>query len=408
MNLSAFLVILSSPKKHLIFLEKNTRGPIIMTPMKVVPVLSRKHWRSFIDLPYILYGKLKNWVPPVRMSQAELLSLKHPVWATSQRAAFMVLDQQGHIVGRIMAIKNNIHLTEHPGEGHFGFFDWDLDHPHQEGIARLLLESAKEWLAEQQCHIAIGPVCPSTNYECGLLVQGFDSPPQVMMTYHPEKMLSVYETLGLEKIKDLYAYELNRQHFQMPEKILRIAERTEKRSGISYRMLDMKKWDREITAMFDLYNRAWESNWGFVPMSALEFKAMAKEMKMVVDPRLVWFVEVDRVPVGFIVGLPDLHQLFIKNPGGGLLGLIPLLLREKLSRHKTMTQFRILTMGVVKEYRAKGLATLLYKHLALHAENRFQQVEMSWILEDNHDMNSALRLMGASVTKTYRLFYTPL
>ena len=215
------------------------------------------------------------------------------------------------------------------------------------------------WLVDRGAQVIRGPVNPSTNYECGMLVEGFDSDPMIMMTYNPPYYAALMERAGLRKAKDLYAY-----HRQ--DRCPRIAQdrppgRTRRRrsTGVRVRPINMKNFDADVERVWDVYNSAWSRNWGFIPMSREEFAAMGKEMKQILKPDLILIGEVGDRPVGFALALPDINQAL--KPARGRLfptGLLKILYHQRL-----MTNVRVLTLGVVEEYRTSGLAAVLYATL---------------------------------------------
>ena len=243
---------------------------------------------------------------------------------------------------------------------------------------------------------------PGTNYECGTLVDKFDDAPQIMMTYNPAYYPDQIEGAGYKKTMDLLAYNVD-AHFTMPKIIMDIAERTEKKSKVTYRILNLKKWNEELDIMFDIYNSAWEANWGFVPMTKDEFYHTAKDLKSIVDPELVHFALVDGVVAGFILTLPDLNQVFKEIPSGTL---SPMAIYKILTAKKRMNRVRVITMGIKKEFRKIGLETLLYKHnhIAIKKNPLNKNIEMSWILENNLEMNKPLIRMGGEAYKRYRIY----
>lgn len=359
----------------------------------------KKMKKDFIQVPWNLYGGLPHWVPPLRLGLAELFDPKHPFFKTSKMKAWVAYDQAHRPVARIVAIHNPVSQNFHQNKtGFFGFFEC----PEDQELANQLLKLASHYLKNNECDRIQGPVNPSTNYECGLLVKGFDDPAQIMMTYNPPYYKNLLENFGLEKAMDLLAYNYPMQ-YKLPEVILKIAERTKSKEKITYRCVDKSRWDQEVELMLSIYNDAWEKNWGFIPMTEEEFKNMANELKMVADPELILFAEVEGKPVAFIVCLPDFNQIFHNIPNGKLLptGLFKLLFGKK-----KINRVRAITMGVKKDYRRLGLETLLYVEVkkAIAAKKRFDHVEMSWILEDNLNMNKPLIKMGATAYKTYRIF----
>lgn len=364
--------------------------------------LSNKKERArFIDLQWDVYQNYPHWVPQLKMALNDLLSpLSHPFYQTARVKAFIAVDKNGKDVGRVLAIindtKNKLNKTK---LGAFGFFE-SIDSIE---VSNLLFKTAEAWLKENGMTSIEGPLNPSTNYDCGLLINNFEDTPQIMMPYNPPYYEKLIEDYGFTKSMDLLAYRIDAD-FKMPEIIIRIADRLEKKSNITFRTLNLKKWNEELENMFEIYNSAWEANWGFVPMTKKEFEHTAKELKTVVNPNLVHFVEVNGKVAGFILTLPDLNQVFKEIPDGKLLptGVFKILFQK----NKYINRARTITMGIKKEYRKIGLETLLYKHnhQELQKTGKFKEFEMSWILETNLEMNKPLLTMGASAYKTYRLF----
>ncbi len=366
--------------------------------MNITEVQSSKDLKQFINLPWDIYKNDKTWVPPLKISVKEMLSPKHPFYETAKTKGF-VAHIGAKVVGRIFAVVNNHHNSFHDEKiGFWGFFEAAED----ETIAGKLLETAEAWLKSQGMEKVQGPVSPSTNYECGLLVEGFEDSPQIMMTYNPKWYADFFESKGYTKAQDLLAYNIDLD-FKMPELIVRISDRAEKSHKITYRPINMKKWDEDIRLMLDIYNTAWEKNWGFIPMTEKEFLHTANDLKMVVDPNLIIFVMVGEETAGFIVTLPDYNQIFKMIPNGKL---FPTGLLKLLTQKKKINRVRTLTMGIKEKFRHLGLASLLYQksHQYLQAHPTYKFCEMSWVLEDNINMNKPLQRMGAKVYKRYRIY----
>jgi len=364
--------------------------------IEVVAVDSDKALKRFVELPYGLYRGYSHWVPPLRIAVKELLDRKkHPFYADAEAEFFLAL-RDGEVVGRVAAILNKAHNRFH-GEnaGFFGFFE-SVDDP---AVAGALLQQARKWLFERGATLLRGPVNPSTNYECGMLVEGFDSDPMVMMTYNPPYYPALMDQIGLHKAKDLYAYLSHADRVDL-KKIGRIAARV-LGNGVAVRPIDMKHFDADVARVWEVYSAAWAHNWGFIPMSKEEFVLMGKEMKQILKPELVLLGEVGGRVVGFALALPDINQA-LKPAGGKLLptGIVKILYHQRLVR-----SVRVLALGVVEEYRASGLAAGFYATLVGNARKLgYGDCEMSWILEDNVLMNRSLEVMGAERYKTYRIY----
>lgn len=358
---------------------------------------NKKDQKRFINLQWDLYGKDKHWVPQLKLALKDQFDPKHPFYKTSDTKAWIAI-KDGKDVGRIQAIVNHKHNEFHKEDiGFYGFFEAIDD---QEVFSELF--KAAETYVKSLGKIEIrGPVNPSTNYTVGTLVDGFDDDPQIMMTYNLPYHKDQTEACGYGKSKDLLAYSLNLD-FEMPEVIQKIAARTEKKQKITYRKVEMKKWKQETELMWDIYNSAWEENWGFIPMLKEEWDHTCKDLKSVVDPRLVLICEVDGEPAGFVVALPDFNQALKQVPNGKLL---PFGILKLLNAKKYMNRVRVLTMGVKSEFRKIGLDSILYtKSQQMCVDAGYNEVEMSWILEDNINMNKPLLRMGATPYKTYRVY----
>jgi GNAT superfamily N-acetyltransferase len=365
--------------------------------IEVTAVDSQKALNEFIELPYRLYRGDPHWVPPLRMAVKELLDRhKHPYYANAE-VEFFLAHRNGTTLGRVAAIIDRAHNRAH-GEnaGFFGFFESVDDHE----VAEALLLRARQWVFERGAEFVRGPVSPSTNYECGMLIDGFDSSPMVMMPYNPRYYPDLMARTGLRKAKDLLAYLSNANTIDL-DKIGRIADRALAQSGVKVRPINMKDFQGDVLRVWDVYNKAWSRNWGYIPMSREEFFAMAKEMKQILKPDLVLLGEADGKVVGFALALPDVNQA-LKPAGGSLFptGLFKILYHQRLIR-----TVRVLALGVVEEYRTSGVAAAFYATLVRNARRLgFGDCEMSWILEDNVLMNRSIEVMGATRYKTYRIY----
>ena len=366
-----------------------------MTEIEVVSGDKRKR-KEFVELPYSLHRKDPYWVPPLRIAVNELLDTrKHPFYANAQ-AEFFLARQGGKAVGRVAAIVDRNHNQFHDeSAGFFGFFECVDD----AGVAEALLTRARQWVFERGASFLRGPVNPSTNYECGLLIDGFESSPMIMMTYNPRYYPALMDRIGLRKAKDLLAYTHHAQKVDQ-KKIEHVAGMAGKK-GVVVRPINLKDFSQEVDRVWKVYSAAWSRNWGFVPMSREEFLLMGKEMKQILKPELVLIGEVGDRVVGFALALPDINQA-LKPAGGSLFptGLLKILYHQRLIK-----SLRVLALGVVEEHRASGLAAVFYATLVRNARKLgYGECEMSWILEDNVLMNRSLKVMGATRYKTYRIY----
>jgi len=365
--------------------------------IEVVPVENKSALNEFVELPFRLYRHDPHWVPPLRIAVKELLDkAKHPFYANAETELYLA-RREGKVVGRVAAILDKAHNRFHEEKaGFFGFFECENDPE----AAAALLGVAKKWVTGKGAEFIRGPVNPSTNYECGMLIDGFDSDPMVMMTYNPRYYPTLMDQAGLHQAKDLYAYLSNANTIEM-KKINRVADKVLATTGVTVRPINMKDFDAEVDRVWEVYGAAWARNWGFIPMSREEFKQMGKEMKMILKPDLVLIGELAGRVVGFALALPDVNQA-LKPANGSLFptGLLKILYYQRLIK-----SVRVLALGVVEEYRASGLAAGFYATLVRNARKLgFGDCEMSWILEDNVLMNRSLEVMGAKRYKTYRIY----
>jgi GNAT superfamily N-acetyltransferase len=371
----------------------------VMTDIVVRPVRAKADERRFIDFIYTHYRGYPHWVPPLRIERRKLIDTrKNPFYLHAERELFLA-ERAGRVVGRIGAIVNHNHNRRHDDRvGFFGFFESVDD----QEVAAALVEAAKGFLRSRGLNAMRGPASPSVNDEYGLLIEGFDVPPAVMMPYNPPYYAALLEGCGLRKAKDLYAYLGSTESTLAQPKIVRANEILKKRSGLTYRSLDMKNFAADIERIKQVYNRAWQGNWGEVPMTGEEYDALARDLKPIVRPELVVIAETAGGAVaGFGLALPDINIALAGNRGGGLLRGLWLL----LTRRSRIDCCRILVLGVLPEYKRTGAAGVLFYELAAHArELGFRQGEASWILEDNLMMIRAAETMQGRRCKTYRIY----
>jgi hypothetical protein len=352
-----------------------------------------------VRFPWRIYpGRYAAWVPPLLMEEHKRIDReKNPFFGHGEVQLYMAFDK-GQPVGRIAAIENRLHNEFHEENvGFFGMFESVDD----AAVANALLDRAAEWVAERGLEAVRGPTNFSTNEECGLLLNNFESPPFVMMTYNPPYYAGLLEGWGLSKAKDLLAYFVEYEQFD--QKRFERLERLIERSGqdIRVRSLNMKRFEDEVSLVRDLYNAAWERNWGFVPMTDAEVDHMAEQLKPVIDPDLAMIGEFDGEPVGFALGLPDVNQA-IRHANGRLL---PLGIFKLLWYMRRVQGIRIITLGVKAEFRKSLLAPLFYIEMFRRGTGKGHMcAESSWILEDNDAMIAGVAKMGFGAYKTYRLY----
>jgi GNAT superfamily N-acetyltransferase len=363
-------------------------------------VESKKELAAFIDFPHELFKGDVNYVPELHIAQRDLLSPgKHPFHEHSALQLFLAY-QDGVIKGRVAAIFNNNHNSfKNKKDGFFGFFDVVDD---QEMAGALLNEAAK-WLKSKGAETMIGPVNPSTNEPCGLLVDGFDKPPVAMMTYNKPYYAALLEHAGFSKQVDLLAYHLgtdtvDKRTLQLKEILLKRL----KNNDITIRNINMKDFKNEVERMLSVYNAAWAENTGFVPMTENEFRYLAKDLKMILDKDFCLVAEHNGNVIGFALAIPDINQLLIKIKRGRLFptGIFKLLLGLK-----KVNYVRVLALGVKPAYRKAGIEACFYSEIIEQAAaKKITGGEASWILENNELMNNGLKKLNASVYKRYRIF----
>ena len=342
----------------------------------------------------------------MRRDVATLLSsTKNPFFEHAE-AEYFLAEREGETLGRIAAISNRLHNETHGDRvGFFGFFECVNDHT----VAGALFDRAAEWCRQRGHDRLRGPASFSVNDECGLLVDGFDTPPTLMMPHNPRYYIDLLEHAGFTKAKDLWVYQggSEKGYVPVPERLTHATELIRLRQGITLRPLSMRDFAGEVERIKELYNSAWEKNWGFVPMTEHEIDHLAEQFKPVVIPELVPMAEKDGKLIGFGIALPDLNVVFRKNRSGRLFPVILKLLWAL--KMKRIRRARILLLGVIPEYQGKGIDAVLYHWIwTKSAERGIYWGEAGWILEDNPAMNAGLEKMTFRVYKTYRLYDRPL
>ena len=375
-----------------------------MADIEVIQVESKSQLRNFIDFPNELYRDDPNYVTPLRAERLEFFDFeKNPFYRSARVRLFLALDGKA-VVGRIATCINYAHNEFH-GEktGFFGFFEC----PDNYEVASMLLKVAMITLKKEGMEKMRGPMNFSTNHEVGFLVEGFDSPPTVMMTYNQPYLPALAGKFGLKKAMDLLAYKLTSER-GIPERIDRVVEKLRKRTRVNIRAISMKDFSNEIDRINHIYNKAWEDNWGFVPMSDEEFRWTARNLKQIVDPDLALICEYEDEPVGFVLALPDINQALIRLNGRLFpIGIAKLLWHTKISNK--IDGARVITIGVVPQFQKRGIDIMLYREVFQQGVNKgYKWAELSWVLETNELMRRAIEEMGCELYKRYRIVEMPL
>jgi hypothetical protein len=365
----------------------------------IVAVSNKKQLGQFIDFPHDLYKGDSNYVPELFIAQKDLLTT-HPFHKHSSLQCFLLFEGD-KIIGRIAAIlNNNYNVFNSANDGFFGFFDCIND----QEAANLLFDTATKWLKDKGVTGAIiGPVNFSTNESCGLLIEGFDSPPVVMMPYNATYYPALMEGWNLNKKVDLIAWKFNGDNYD--DRSVKLMDRLEERlnrNNITIRKINMKNFKQEAANLREVYNKAWDKNAGFVPLNDEEFDYQAKDLKLVLDPDFCFVAEQDGKLVGFGAAIPDMNQIQIKIKKGRLLptGIFKLLFGKK-----NVKGIRILLLGVVDGYRKMGIEACIYGSIIKsYKAKKFEYAEAGWTLEHNDLVNNAIIAIKGDPYKKYRIY----
>jgi hypothetical protein len=371
--------------------------------ISVSPAIGRSDLAAFIQLPKRLYRGHPGYVAPLDMERGEALSPKTNPYFDHAEVQLFLARRGAKVVGRISAQIDKLHQERYGDRtGHFGFLDAEDD----PAIFAALVETAEAWLRDRGMMRALGPISFSTNEEIGMLIDGFDAQPMLMMPFHLPYNARHIEAKGYTKAKDVVAYQVDKEHYK-PVGSKRMLDRVVQETGVVVRNIDMKRFQAEIVTIIEIFNDAWAENWGMVPFTKEEMAAAAKGLKLLIDPKLVVIAEQNGQAAGMMVCLPNLLEA-ARDLDGKLLpfGLLKLLYR--LKTHKVRSG-RIPLMGIRRQHHGTVLgATLLplmFEKLRVHFLGRgLEQLEMGWILEDNAAMRRVLEGIGGKVTKTYRIY----
>ncbi|NBV46712.1 MAG: GNAT family N-acetyltransferase [Planctomycetia bacterium] len=370
-----------------------------MADVKLEIVDSRSRQQRFIRLPWRIYADDPCWVPPLIHSQQELLGFRpHPFYARSRARSFLAV-RGGRDVGRITAIVNAGHIERYGEQrGFFGFFECDDDAP----AAGALFAAARDWLHAEGMTAIRGPANPSLNYECGLLIEGFDTPPFFMMTHARPWYGALVEANGFGKIEDLYAFwGATEMLDSLDRKLGVMVQGVQERFGVSVRPLDRRRFDAEVRMFLDIYNSSLGGTWGFVPLSDAEVRHMAASLKHLIVPELALVAEVDGKPIGAVFCLLD-YNTRIKAIHGRL---FPFGFLKLLWNKRAIKRMRAISTNVIPEYQAWGVGLVLLAALVPRVrEWGIEETEFSWVLESNHLSKRSLERGGALVTKKYRMY----
>lgn len=372
-----------------------------MAGLKIVAVENSKQQKQFFQLPWRLYKGDPNWIPPLRTNQMELLNYKsHPFYDTNRIQTFVAM-RDDRPVGRIAAIYNQNHLDRFKDDrGFFGFFECEEDQEATNG----LLDAAHQWLKDQGLQHMRGPMNPSMNYECGMLIEGFDRPPTFMMTYNPPYYPQQMEQYGLHKAQDMFAFYGRIDMLDdMDEKMRFMFRAVIERFDVKMRIIDKKRFYDDVRMFLDIYNQSLGGSWGFVPMTDGEIEHASKGLKQLIVPELSQVAEVDGRAVGAVFAMLDYNPRIKKIDGR----LFPFGFIRLLWNRKTISRVRLLSTNVIPEFQKWGLGLVLTGTLLpIALERGITEGEFSWVLESNQLSRKTLERGGASREKTYRIYDT--
>jgi len=368
-----------------------------MSNIQIKTVKTKKEKRAFIKFPWKIYKDDPYWVPPLLMEVRDKLDKKRNPFFEHAETELFLAYKNGELVGRIAATIDDNHNQTHDEKiVFFGMFECIEDF----SVAESLLDHAKDWGIERGMTILRGPANLSLNDECAFLVEGFDSPPTIMMPYNPPYYLNMMDQYGMAKAKDLLA-SLMKKGYTAQGKVQAIIKRIEGKTSVTLRDVDLKNIHKETGSIAHIYNEAWKDNWGFVAWTQKEMDHMAKNLKQFADPGLIVFAIDKGRPIGFGFGLPNYNEIF-KTMNGRLFpfGIIKFLLNKKKVKGT-----RALVFGILKEYRNSGISYLIYSRMEKHAlEAGYEWCETSWQLEDNETVLHFSKSLGGEVYKRYRIY----
>ncbi|MFH0824647.1 MAG: acyl-CoA N-acyltransferase [Pseudomonadota bacterium] len=364
---------------------------------EILPVTAKPDLNRFIELPWSIYKNNPTWVPPLKSEVRALLdTARHPFWKFSESVMFLARRGE-QVVGRIAGIiDGNYNRYHKERSGAWGFFE-SVDDPE---VAAALTGSVEEWLKGKGMDFVRGPFCPSTNYEIGMLIEGYEFPPVIMMPYNPPYYPNLIEQCGYQKEKDLFSLHIERDDRPTP-RTERLVKRLMRKSEISFRTIDMKNLDAEIRLVKEIYDDSWADNWGFVPMTDEEIVHVGKGLKKIGDPDLVFFVYYAGEPAGVAMVLPDINPLLKRLNGRiGITGIFKFLLYKK-----EITGIRATLVGFKKRFQKLGLPLVVFDYMNRVArEKGYHYLELGWTLEDNEGINQYVRECGGRINTRYRVF----
>jgi len=378
-------------------LENNKRNRKNSDEITIIPVQNRALIRRFIKFPYSLYKNDPYWVPPLLRAEWGTFHPKQNPHFLHSAVQLFIAKRFGQIVGRISAHEyreyNRIHGSS---AGFFGFFEAI----HSQRVANELLNAAEEWLRKRGCKEMLGPCNFTVNDSSGMLIDGFNEPPVVMMPYNPPYYPKMVEAYGLQKKHDQFAWKIDDQRGMHPL-AQRIAGLCRNMPGLVIRHLDMNHFEEELRRAYYVYSNAWNSAWGTIPPTWDEFYRLGRRFRRFGNPDYAWLIELNDSPVGVGLAIPNIHEIMIKMNGR----LLPFGFLRLFRAHKKIKSLRVLVMETIAGFENHGVDALLYQHFYEQAlKDGIHWAELSWTLENNETMNRIMSVTGAQLYKKYRIY----
>jgi GNAT superfamily N-acetyltransferase len=367
--------------------------------LEVRPVAGKRELNAFIKLPWRLYRNERNWVPPLLFERRRFFDRDRNPFFAHAEAEYFLAWRDGRLVGRITAhIDRNFNEFQHNDWGMFGFFECENDRE----AAFALLRTAEEWLRARHRDRMVGPMDFTTNDECGLLIDGYDLLPTILTGWHHPYYRELLEGYGLTKAMDLFMWDLKVQEREnVHPAIWQAAADVKDKHGISVRPMRKKHMEAEIGRFLEVYNAAWERNWGFVPRSEDEVRHYAQDLKPILDENWAFVAEKDGETVGAALSLPDYNEVLVHLNGR----LLPFGWIKALWYRRKIDRVRVFALGVKREWQHTGIAAKFYElHYDSAARTPQKSGETGWILESNESMNRAMEGMGGKIMRKYRVY----
>lgn len=361
----------------------------------MLKVIETQDVKTFVNFPFTLYKGCPHYISDLKSNLIRLLT-KDPFWQNNERALFLLYEDNA-LIGRICALTNKAHNKHWQDKtGFFGFFDCINDTK----AANYLFSAASAWLNKKGCDIMRGPVNPSTNHTCGVLLDNFDKDPFIMMPYNFPYYDELIKSCNFEKVKDLVAFERTDKE-EMSTRMQKIIARLKKNKDIKFRKVNLKKFDEEVDKVCNIYNVSWAENWGFVPISEAEIKQTAKELRTIIKTEMTTICEVNEEVAAFAICVPNFNRVLKEwQQNKGLAKII-----KAAKAYFKMDDCRMLMLGVHPNHRGRGLELLVVNEIIENCIKKgWHKAELSWLLEDNKAIISVVQETGCYKTKTYRIY----